>query len=146
MLNEVTLMGRLTRDPELRRTGNGTPVTSFRIAVERDIKPKDAEKPETDFVECVAWRGTAEFIEKYFSKGRMIVVHGSLRQRGYTTKEGEKRQVLEVEVENVYFGDSKRSESSEPAGDYQNAPYSAPQSAPSSDFAMMDDDDGQLPF
>ncbi len=146
MLNEVALMGRLTRDPELRRTGNGTPVTSFRIAVERDMKPKDAEKPETDFIECVAWRGTAEFIEKYFSKGRVIIVHGSLRQRGYTTKEGEKRQVLEVEVENAYFGDSKRSESSESVGDSQNASYSAPQSAPSSDFATMDDDDNQLPF
>lgn len=146
MLNEVSLMGRLTRDPELRRTGNGTPVTSFRIAVERDIKPKEAEKPETDFIECVAWRGTAEFIEKYFSKGRVIVVHGSLRQRGYTTKDGEKRQVLEVEVEDVYFGDSKRAESSEPVSGSQNASYSAPQNAPSSDFAMMDDDDGQLPF
>lgn len=111
MLNEVNLMGRLVKNPELRRTGTGVSVTSFRIAVDRDNKPKDAERPEADFFDCVAWRGSAEFIERYFGKGRTIIVHGKLRQRGYTTKEGEKRQTVEVEVENAYFGDSKRLDS-----------------------------------
>lgn len=141
MLNEVNLMGRLTKDPELRRTESGVAVTSFRIAVERDTKAKDAERPETDFFDCVAWRSTAEFIEKFFAKGRMIVVHGKLRQRGYTTNEGERRQTVEVKVANVYFGDSKKSNES---GDTDSAQYVDNPSE--NNYETIDDEDAQLPF
>ena len=141
MLNEVNLMGRLTKDPELRRTESGVAVTSFRIAVERDTKAKDAERPETDFFDCVAWRSTAEFIEKFFVKGRMIVVHGKLRQRGYTTKEGERRQTVEVKVANVYFGDSKKSNES---GDTDSAQYVDNPSE--NNYETIEDEDAQLPF
>lgn len=149
MLNETNLMGRLTKDPELRRTGTGVAVTSFRIAVERDTKAKDAERPETDFIDCVAWRNTAEFIEKFFGKGRMILVHGKLRQRGYTTKEGEKRQVVEVEVENAYFCDSKRSNDSDTAESKKNVKTEDTQytgNPPGNDYEQIEDDDAQLPF
>lgn len=141
MLNEVNLMGRLTKDPELRRTESGVAVTSFRIAVERDTKAKDAERPETDFFDCVAWRSTAEFIEKFFAKGRMIVVHGKLRQSGYTTKEGERRQTVEVKVANVYFGDSKKSNES---GDTDSAQYVDNPSE--NNYETIEDEDAQLPF
>ena len=106
MLNHITIMGRLTRDPELRRTGSGVAVTSFTLAVDRDYKGKDAEK-ETDFIDCVAWRNTGEFVGKYFTKGRMAVVSGKLQIRGWTDKEGNKRRTAEVLAENVYFADSK---------------------------------------
>ena len=109
MLNEVILMGRLTRDPELRRTGNGTAVTSFSLAVDRDFKGQDGER-ETDFVDIVAWRNTAEFVSKYFSKGRMAVVKGRLQVRDWTDKDGAKRRSTEVLAESVYFGDSRRSD------------------------------------
>lgn len=109
MLNEVVLMGRLTRDPELRRTGNGTAVTSFSLAVDRDFKGQDGER-ETDFVDIVAWRNTAEFVSKYFSKGRMAVVKGRLQVRDWTDKDGAKRRSTEVLAESVYFGDSRRSD------------------------------------
>lgn len=145
MLNEVNLMGRLVKDPELRRTGTGVPVTSFRIAVDRDMKPKDADRPEADFFDCVAWRGAAEFIEKFFGKGRTIIVHGKLRQRGYTTKEGEKRQTVEVEVENAYFGDSKRPDGTAVRDDGQSA-IAPDEYASGSDYALIEDEDAQLPF
>ena len=106
MLNHITIMGRLTRDPELRRTGSGIAVTSFTLAVDRDYKAKDAEK-EVDFIDCVAWRNTGEFVGKYFTKGRMAVVSGKLQIRGWTDKEGNKRRTAEVLAENVYFADSK---------------------------------------
>ena len=156
MLNHITLMGRLTRDPELRRTGSGIAVASFTLAVDRDFSPKDGGERETDFIDCVAWRQTGEFVSKYFTKGRMAVVSGRLQIRGWTDKDGNKRRSAEVVADNVYFGDSKRDSepgsSSSYGGGYNAAPaggaygnYAAP-SAPASDFAMLDDDDAQLPF
>lgn len=102
MLNKIIVMGRLVKDPELRRTGNGTAVTSFTIACDRDFGDK-----ETDFLECVAWRQTGEFVGKYFTKGRMAVVAGRLQIRGWTDKDGNKRKTAEIVADNVYFGDSK---------------------------------------
>ena len=150
MLNHITIMGRLTRDPELRRTGSGIAVASFRVAVDRDYTPKDGSERKTDFIDCVAWSQTGEFISKYFSKGRMIVVDGRLEIRDWTDKDGNKRTSAEIRVENAYFGDSKREGDSgnsyaAPAGGFGG--YTAPAaSTPTSDFAMLDDDDAQLPF
>ncbi len=150
MLNHITLMGRLVRDPKLRRTGSGIAVASFRIAVDRDYQPKDGGERKADFIDCVAWRQTGEFISKYFTKGRMIVVDGRLEMRDWTDKEGNKRISAEVIVDNAYFGDSKRD--SDSSGSYGGNSYSAPApaysapAAPASDFAMLDDDDAQLPF
>lgn len=110
MLNKIILMGRLTRDPELRRTQAGTAVVSFSLAVDRDYKDQSGEK-ETDFIDIVAWRNTAEFVSKYFTKGRMAVVEGRLQIRDWTDKDGGKRRSAEVIAENVYFGDSKRADS-----------------------------------
>ena len=150
MLNKIILMGRLTRDPELRRTQSGTAVTSFSLAVDRDFKSQSGEK-ETDFIDVVAWRNTAEFVSKYFTKGRMAVVEGRLQIRDWTDRDGGKRRSAEVIAENVYFGDSKR----EGGSDYGSAPvYSAPYSgyaAPAapgghSDFAEIGEEDGELPF
>ena len=152
MLNRIILMGRLTRDPELRRTGSGTAVTSFSLAVDRDFKSQSGEK-ETDFIDIVAWRSTAEFVSKYFTKGRMAVVEGRLQIRDWTDRDGGKRRSAEVVADNVYFGDSKRD-----GGDsvgynagYSPAPASrsaAPSSfsAGGSDFAEIGEDDGELPF
>ena len=110
MLNRIVLMGRLTRDPELRRTQNGTAVTSFTLAVDRDFKSQSGEK-ETDFIDCVAWRNTAEFVSKYFTKGRLAVAEGRLQLRDWTDRDGNKRRSAEVVVDNVYFGESKRESS-----------------------------------
>ena len=158
MLNHIVIMGRLTRDPELRRTGSGIAVASFTVAVDRDFGGRDGGEKETDFIDCVAWRQTGEFVSKYFTKGRMIVVSGRLQIRSWTDKDGNKRRTAEVVADNVYFGDSKRDSDSGSSytgnsyGNYGSAPaapaysgYSAP-SAPASDFAMLDDDDAQLPF
>ena len=148
MLNHITIMGRLVRDPELRRTGSGVAVTSFTVAVDRDFGKTEAGERETDFIDCVAWRQTGEFVSKYFAKGRMAVVSGRLQIRNWTDKDGNKRRTAEVVADNVYFGESKRQSE---GGSYAApaAPafggYSAP-SAPASDFAMLDDDDAQLPF
>lgn len=106
MLNHIDIMGRLTRDVELRRTQSGTPVASFTLAVDRDFSGKDSGEKETDFIDCVAWKSTAEFVSKYLSKGRMAVVSGRLQIRGWTDKEGNKRRTAEVVADNVYFGDS----------------------------------------
>ena len=106
MLNHIVLMGRLTRDVELRTTQSGVSVASFTLACDRDFGGKDGEK-ETDFIDCVAWRSTADFAAKYFSKGRMAVVSGRLQIRPWTDKEGNKRYSTEIAVENMYFGDSK---------------------------------------
>ena len=148
MLNHITLMGRLVADPELRRTGSGVAVASFRIAVDRDFAPKDGGERKADFISCVAWRQTGEFISKYFTKGRMIVVDGRLEMRDWTDRDGNKRTTAEVIVDNAYFGDSRRegdsSGYSAPAPSYGG--YSAPATAPASDFAMLDDNDAQLPF
>jgi len=155
MLNHIVLMGRLTRDPELRRTGSGIAVASFRLAVDRDFGPKDGNDRETDFIDIVAWRSTAEFVSRYFTKGRMAVVSGRLQMRNWTDKEGNKRTSAEVVADNVYFGDSKReggvqdgfSQGYAPSGMNQSYAPAAPSfsgSAPASDFAMLEDD--ELPF
>jgi len=154
MLNHITIMGRLTRDPELRRTGSGTAVASFTLAVDRDFGKNENGEKDTDFIDCVAWRQTGEFVSKYFTKGRMAVVSGRLQIRTWTDKEGNKRRTAEVVADNVYFGDSRRDgEGAAPANNFSSygtpaAPaYSAPApNAPASDFAMLDDDDAQLPF
>ena len=163
MLNHITIMGRLTRDPELRRTGSGIAVASFTVAVDRDFGGRDGGEKETDFIDCVAWRQTGEFVSKYFTKGRMAVVSGRLQIRSWTDKDGNKRRTAEVVADNVYFGDSKRDGDngnayggntyggnayggfSAPAPAPSFGGYSAP-AAPASDFAMLDDDDAQLPF
>ena len=126
MLNHSVIMGRLTRDPELRRTDSGIAVASFSVAVDRDRAPEGQEK-ETDFIDCVAWRGTAEFVSKYFSKGSMIVVSGRLQIRSWTDKEGQKRRSAEIVADNVYFGEGKKDKPQEQTqyGGYQAAP--APQ-------------------
>jgi single-strand DNA-binding protein len=139
MLNHITIMGRLTRDPEMRRTGSGVPVASFTLAVDRDIANKQTGEKETDFIDCVAWRQTGEFVEKYFSKGRMAVVSGRLQIRSWTDKDGNKRRTAEVVADNVYFGDSKNANT-----DTSAAPSNY--TAHASDFAMLDDIDSQLPF
>ena len=147
MLNHITIMGRLVRDPELRRTGSGVAVASFRVAVDRDFVSKEGGERKADFIDCVAWRQTGEFISKYFTKGRMIVVDGRLEMRDWTDKDGNKRTSAEVVVANAYFGDSKREGESggysAPAPSYGS--YAAPAPA-ASDFAMLEDDDAQLPF
>ena len=144
MLNHITIMGRLTRDPELRRTGSGVAVASFTLAVDRDFSPKDGSDRETDFIDCVAWRQTGEFVSKYFAKGRMAVVSGRLQIRTWNDKDGNKRRTAEVVADNVYFGDSKRDGESAPAASFGG--YSAPEPSGASDFGMLDDDDAQLPF
>ena len=156
MLNKIFIMGRLTRDPELRRTQSGTPVTSFSLAVDRDYKSQSGEK-ETDFIDVVAWRSTAEFVAKYFTKGRMAVVEGRLQIRAWQDKDGNNRRSAEVVADNVYFGDSRR-DSDGGNGGYannsyggNNGGYSAPAggyAAPvgGSGFAEIDEEDGDLPF
>ena len=178
MLNHIVLMGRLTRDPELRRTQAGVPVASFRIAVDRDFGNRETGEREADFIDVVAWRQTGEFVSKYFAKGRMAVVSGRLQMRSWTDNNGQKRTNAEVVADNVYFGDSKRD--NEGSGNYNgnsyaggngaynnrsyndnsyaphNGGYSAPNrdyaapaapAAPAaSDFAMLEDDDSELPF
>ena len=169
MLNHITIMGRLTRDPELRRTGSGIAVASFTLAVDRDFGGRDGGERETDFIDCVAWRQTGEFVSKYFTKGSMAVVSGRLQIRSWTDKDGNKRRTAEVVADNVYFGESKRNSEGNSSyggnayggnnyggnsyGGYNNAPAPAPSyggynapSAPDSGFAMLDDDDAQLPF
>ena len=161
MLNKIFLMGRLTRDPELRRTQTGTPVASFSLAVDRDFKDKTTGERTTDFIDVVAWRQTAEFVSRYFTKGRMAVVEGRLQIRDWTDKEGGKRRSAEVIADNIYFGDSKRDGdggSSYSTGfnqsGYSAGSYSAPAApsgygAPPADgdqFAELSDDDGELPF
>lgn len=161
MLNRIVIMGRLTRDPELRRTQNGTAVASFSLAVDRDFKNQNGEK-ETDFIDVVAWRNSAEFVSRYFTKGRMAVVEGRLQLRDWTDRDGNKRRTAEVIADNVYFGDSKRDAEAggyaapsggfgAPAGGYAPPPaapsggYSAPMGG-GDQFAELSDDDGELPF
>ena len=153
MLNHIVIMGRLTRDPELRRTGSGIAVASFSLAVDRDFAPKDGGNRETDFIDCVAWRQTGEFVSKYFTKGRMAVVEGRLQIRDWKDKEGNNRRSAEVVADNVYFGDSRPGGAGGNNGGYSQAPaygapaggYSAPVGGPS-DFAEIDEEDGDLPF
>ena len=171
MLNHIVLMGRLARDPELRRTQAGVPVASFRLAVDRDFKDKNTGERATDWIDVVAWRTTAEFVSRYFTKGRMAVVEGRLQMRDWTDKEGNKRTTAEVVAENVYFGDSRRDgdggsyapsygQGGYGQGGYSQARgYSAPAGGPSDSFggygappadgdqfAELSTDDGNLPF
>ena len=151
MLNHIVLMGRLTRDPELRRTGTGVAVASFSIAVDRDFGSRESGEKETDFIDIVAWRNTAEFVSKYFTKGRMAVVSGRLQIRNWTDKEGNKRRSAEVVADNIYFGDSRRDGETGGGsyapfpGDFGAVPPAPVPPASGSDFAMLEDD-GQLPF
>ena len=141
MLNKIIIMGRLTRDPELRRTGSGTAVTSFSLACDRDFKSQSGDK-ETDFIEVVAWKNIAEFVSKYFSKGRMAVVEGRLQIRDWTDKAGNKRTTAEVVADNVYFADSKRSESN----DNQKENFNALSGRLSDDFVPISEEGGEIPF
>ena len=152
MLNRVVLMGRLVADPELRTTPGGVMVATIRLAVDRDFKNKQTGERETDFINVVAWRQTAEFVSRYFAKGRMAVVEGRLQIRPYTDRDGNKRTAAEVVAENIYFGDSRRDGE---GGGYAPPPFAAPASssggyaAPTGEdqFAeLTDDDDGDLPF
>lgn len=171
MLNRIIIMGRLTRDPELRHTQTGTAVASFTLAVDRDFKDKSTGERSTDFIDVVAWRQTGEFVSRYFTKGRMAVVEGRLQIRDWTDKDGGKRRSAEIVADNVYFGDSKRDgdggyQSSGYAsgggysGGYASGGYASPAApaapaAPSGygaapaggdQFAELSDDDGELPF
>ena len=155
MLNHIVIMGRLTRDPELRYTQSQTPVASFSLAVDRDFGGRDGGEKQTDFIDCVAWRQTAEFVNKYFTKGSMAVVSGRLQIRDWTDRDGGKRRSAEVVVDNMYFGESKRRDSGDSRSDSYSSSYSRPSSgydaprsvnsAPSA-FSELDDGDGELPF
>lgn len=146
MLNKIILMGRLTRDPELRRTGSGTAVTSFSLAVDRDFKSQSGEK-ETDFIDIVAWRSTAEFVSKYFTKGRMAVVEGRLQIRDWKDKDGNNRRSAEVVADNVYFGGSNKDGGNRSGGGSYGGSYDNSYQQPSGDFSEIPDDDaGELPF
>lgn len=166
MLNHITIMGRLTRDPELRYTQTQTPVASFTLAVDRDFGGRDGGEKQTDFIDCVAWRQTAEFVSKYFQKGSMAVVSGRLQSRKWQDRDGNNRTSWEVNTDNIYFGESRRRDgdsSGNYGSSYGEPRYSeprynneqrysrddrydsAPRSAPSS-FTELDDGDGELPF
>ncbi len=145
MLNRIQIMGRLTRDPELRYTGSGVPVASFRIAVDRDF---GTDEKETDFIDIVAWRKTGEFVSRYFTKGSMAVVSGRLQMRNWTDRDGNKRTSAEVVADSVYFGDSRKSrgESQHTDGipvDYEDGKK---QAGEYQQFEDITDDDGELPF
>ena len=129
MLNRITIMGRLTRDPEIRYTQSQTPVTSFTLAVDRDFGGRDGGEKQTDFIDCVAWRQTAEFVSKYFTKGSMAVVSGRLQLRDWEDQNGNKRRNAEVVVDSIYFGESKRTDDSKPTF-----------------TELSNEDDGELPF
>lgn len=144
MLNQCIFMGRLTADPDVRRTGSGVSVTSFSIAVERDRGVKGAEK-EVDFIDCVAWRSTADFIGKYFAKGRMICVVGSLQIRLWDDKDGNKRRSAEINVNTAYFADAKGTPAAQGVPVSCDAAAVVPAGVPT-DFAELPDDDGELPF
>ena len=141
MLNKIIVMGRFARDPELRTTGSGTPCASFSLAVERDFADQATGKRDCDFIDCVAWKHTAQFVQKYFSKGSMAVVSGRLQIRPWEDKNGNKRRTAEIVVENIYFGASRKEAA--PAADY-SAPAASAASDP--DFALLEDEDGQFPF
>lgn len=157
MLNHISIMGRMVRDPELKQTQSGIPVTNFTLAVDRDFSGRDGGEKETDFIDVVCWRNTAEFVSKYFSKGRMAIVAGRLQMRKWTDKEGNKRVSAEVVADNVYFGDSKKEEQTNRpyvgggrlANDYEmESGYMTP---PHNDYSangfdMAEDSEDTLPF
>lgn len=147
MLNTITIAGRMVRDPELRRTASGKAVTSFTLACDRDFKNQQTGEKEVDFIECVAWGGTAEMVEKYFHKGQMAVATGRLQLRDWTDKNGQKRRQAEILVNNIYFCGSKESGTQASSGadnGYSTPAYQAP--APAANFAELDGEDEQLPF
>ena len=158
MLNHIVIMGRLTRDPELRTTQSGVSVTSFTVAVDRDFGGRDGGERQTDFIDCVAWRQTGEFVSKYFHKGSMIVVSGRLQSRKWQDRDGNNRTSWEINADNVYFGESRRdsdsnrsdsysnnySSNSGSYGGYDSGRTGAP--AASNTFVELDDGDGELPF
>lgn len=151
MLNMIVIMGRLTRNPELRRTGSGLAVASFSIAVERDFPNKETGEREVDFIDCVAWRQTGEFVSKWFTKGSMIVVSGRLQIRPWTDKDGNKRRTAEIVADNVYFGESKKDQEANnvgiPSANAYSNPYYVPPIKPAvTDWDLLDGDDAQLPF
>ena len=139
MLNKVFLQGRLVADPELRKTQQGTPVASYRLAVDRGYKSKDPNAQNADFINVVSWRNTAEFVSRYFTKGRMMLVEGRLQMRDYTDRDGNKRVAAEIVTDSVHFADSRKSDSGANSG----ADYGA---ASNDGFAELSDNDGELPF
>ena len=141
MLNHITIMGRLTRDPEMRSTQSGVAVASFTLAVDRDFSGRDGGEKQTDFIDCTAWRHTAEFVSKYFSKGRMAVVSGRLQIDNYTDNDGNKRKSAKVVADNIYFGDSKKDGATGSQSDEAASFTPAP-----SGFVTVDVDSGELPF
>ena len=150
MLNKIVIMGRLVRDPDLRRTQAGTAVAAFTLAVERDFKDAATGERVADFIDCVAWRQTGEFVSRYFTKGRMAVVEGRLQLRDWVDRDGNKRRNAEVIVEQMYFGDSK-SDGGQKSGQLaprENAGYQAYSSTGqgADEFQELQDDDGELPF
>lgn len=147
MLSQISVQGRLARDPELRRTNSGKAVTSFTLACDRDFKNQQTGEKEVDFIECVAWGGTAEMVEKYFKKGQMAVVTGRLQIRSWEDKNGQKRRQAEILVSSVYFCGSKDGSSQGSSG--ADSGYSTPAyqpTAPAANFAELEGEDGQLPF
>ena len=136
MLNKVFLQGRLVADPELRHTQQGTSVASYRLAVDRGYKSKDPNAQNTDFVNIVSWRNTAEFVSRYFTKGRMMLVEGRLQMRDYTDRDGNKRVAAEIVTDSVHFADSRKDGSNNEDGSLQE----------SAGFDELADDDGDLPF
>lgn len=147
MLNSISIMGRLSSDPQLRRTASGKAVASFSVACERDFKNQQTGEKEVDFIECVAWGGTAEMVEKYFHKGQMAVATGRLQLRDWTDKNGQKRRQAEILVNSIYFCGSKESGTQASSGadnGYSTPAYQAP--APAANFAELDGADEQLPF
>lgn len=144
MLNHIVVMGRLTRDPELRRTASGTAVTSFSVAVERDFPNKDSGQKETDFIDCVAWRSTGEFVAKYFQKGSMAVVDGRLQIRGWTDNNGNKRRAAEIVVNSVYFGSAKKDTGSDEQAQNTGTAYTGADST--EEYPELFMDDPQCPF
>ena len=155
MLNHIVIMGRLTRDPELRYTQSQTPVVSFSLAVDRDFGGKDGGEKQTDFIDCVAWRQTAEFVNKYFTKGRMAVVSGRLQIRDWTDREGGKRRSAEIVADNVYFGESRPagndggrggSYGGNDGGRTPGGNAGSTGSTGQGPFGPIDDGDGELPF
>jgi len=149
MLNHIVIMGRLTRDPELRYTQSQTPVASFTLAVDRDFADKSTGERATDFIDCVAWRSTAEFAAKYFAKGRMAVASGRLQLRDWTDRDGNKRRSAEVVVDSMYFGDSKKDGDTAPRSTSSAPPPTGQYQQPSgSQFTELPDEgeDEDLPF
>ena len=156
MLNHIVIMGRLTRDPELRYTQSQTPVASFTVAVDRDFGGRDGGEKQTDFIDCVAWRQTAEFVNKYFTKGSMAAVSGRLQIRDWTDRDGGKRRSAEIVVENIYFGESRRRDGSNGSipfdgnkpygGSYENTPASGSAGKTNGFEDVYGEDDDDLPF